>query len=49
MSEGQTTLQRFEEQTRKAVEKTKEGIQNLLDKMRNAKLGLGEPKEEEES
>jgi hypothetical protein len=46
MSERQTTLQRFEEQTRKTIMKTKEGIQNLLDKMRNAKLGLDEPKEE---
>jgi len=45
MSETQTVFQRFEEKTRKTLEKTKEGIQNLLDKMRNAKLGLDEPKE----
>ena len=45
MSETQTVIQRFEEKTRKTLERTKEGIQNLLDKMRNAKLGLGEPEE----
>ena len=48
MSETQTVFQRFEEKTRKTLEKTKEGIQNLLDKMRNAKLGLDEPQEEAE-
>ena len=48
MSGTQTVIQKFEEQTRKTLEKTKEGIQNLLDKMRNAKLGLSEPEEETE-
>lgn len=48
MSETQTIFQRFEEQTRKTLEKTKEGIQDLLDKMRNAKLGLDEPQDETE-
>ena len=48
MTETQTPLQRFEEQTRKTFQKTKESIQNLLDKMRNAQLGLGEPEKEEE-
>jgi hypothetical protein len=48
MSERQTTLQRFEEQTKKTIAKTKEGIQNILDKMRNAKLGLDKPGEEAE-
>ncbi len=45
MSETQTVFQRLEEKTKKTLEKTKEGIQNLLDKMRNAKLGLDEPEE----
>ena len=48
MSETQTAIQRFEEKTRKTLEKTKEGIQNLLDKMRGAKLGLNESEEEVE-
>ena len=48
MSETKTVLQKFEEQTKKTLEKTKEGIQNLLDKMRGAKLGLSEPEEEAE-
>ena len=48
MSGTQTVIQKFEEQTRKTLEKTKEGIQNLLDKMRNAKLGLSEPEGETE-
>lgn len=42
MTEQQTTLQRLEEQTRKTIEKTREGIKNLLDKMRNSQLGLDE-------
>jgi len=48
MSGTQTVIQKFEEKTRETLEKTKEGIQNLLDKMRGAKLGLGEPEEEAE-
>ena len=46
MTETQTPLQRFEEQTRKTYQRTKESIQNILDKMRNAKLGLDEPEAE---
>ncbi|MFC1803546.1 hypothetical protein ACFL0D_06210 [Thermoproteota archaeon] len=42
MSETQTPLQRFEEQTRKTFAKTKESIKNILDKMKNAKLGQDE-------
>ena len=48
MSGTQTVIQRFEEKTRKTLEKTQEGIQNLLDKMRSAKLGLSESEEEAE-
>lgn len=48
MTETQTPLQRFEEQTRKTFQRTKESIQNLLDKMRNVQLGLGEPEKEAE-
>ena len=48
MSGTQTVIQRFEEKTRKTLEKTREGIQNLLDKMRGAKLGLNESEEEVE-
>jgi hypothetical protein len=47
MSEKQTTFQRFEEQTKKTIEKTIESIQNILDKMRNKKLGLDETEQEE--
>jgi hypothetical protein len=43
MTENQTPLQRVEEQTRKTFQKTKENIKILLEKMRNAKLGLDEP------
>ena len=46
MTETQTPLQRFEEQTRRTFQRTKESIQNLLDKMRNAQLGLEEPGKE---
>lgn len=49
MTETQTPLQRFEEQTRKTFQKTKESIKNLLDKMRSANLGLEEPEKEAES
>jgi hypothetical protein len=49
MTETQTPIQRFEEQTRKTYERTKESIKNLLDKMRNSKLGLDEPKVEPEA
>ena len=48
MTETQTPLQKIEEQTRKTYQRTKESIQNLLDKMRNAKLGLDEPEAEPE-
>ena len=48
MTETQTPLQRFEEQTRKTFQRTKESIQNLLDKMRNSQLGLEEPEKEAE-
>ncbi|MCB2171418.1 hypothetical protein KQH65_01630 [archaeon] len=45
MSETQTTLQRFEEQTRKTIKNAQEKIQHLLDKMRQSRLGLDEPEE----
>ncbi len=49
MTETQTPLQRFEEQTRKTYERTKESIKNLLDKMRTSKLGLDESEKESEA
>jgi len=45
MTETQTTLQRFEEKTRKTIKKTQEKIQHLLDKMRQSRLGLDESEE----
>jgi hypothetical protein len=47
MSEPQTPLQRFEEQTRKTFAKTKESIKNILDKMKNAKHGLDKAEKDE--
>ena len=46
MTETQTVLQRFEEQTRKTIKNAQEKIQHLLDKMRQSRLGLDEPEEE---
>ena len=48
MSEEQTAIQRFEAQAKRTLEKTREDIQRLLDKMRNSKLGLEESEEEAE-
>lgn len=45
MTETQTTLQRFEEQTRKTIKNAQEKIQHLLDKMRQSRLGLDESEE----
>ena len=47
MSETQTTFQKIGEQTKKRLEKTKDGIQNLLDKMRGTKLGLDDSEKSE--
>jgi hypothetical protein len=49
MSETQTAIQKIEEKTRKKLDKTRENLKNVFDKMRNNKLGLEEtdPSQEE--
>jgi len=38
MSETQTSIEKIEEKTRKKFEKTRESINNILEKMRNKNL-----------
>jgi len=48
MTETQTVLQRFEEQTRKTIKNAQEKIRHLLDKMRQSRLGLDKSEESPE-